>query len=232
MRNVLHLSGDELWVYAIIFQMSQDGASEYCAGNGYIREWLDCTENTAAKYLKQLTEKGFIEKHEQKINGVKFCNYTANLAVVPQNLRWGDTSKIEDINEVSISNDISTSKRDNNISKPQKFNFRAELIKIGVSPDTADQWLEVRKVKKAVNTKIAFKDIATEMAKVGGVTTEIMAQFAVRRSWAGFKAEWYINATKPENETRPQPAHENYLEHNRRVAEELQRQYQQADEQF
>lgn len=34
------------------------------------------------------------------------------------------------------------------------------------------------------------------------------------------------------NETRPQPAHENYLEHNRRIAEELQRQYQQADEQF
>ena len=119
MRTSLHLSGDELWVYAIIFQMSQDGKGQYNAGVGFIREWLDCSENTAAKYLKQLVEKGLIKRHEETRNNVRFVNYTAILEVVPQNLR-GDTSKIgatptskiEDINKRDNKN---INKKSNNV---------------------------------------------------------------------------------------------------------------------
>jgi hypothetical protein len=89
---------------------------------------------------------------------------------------------------------INTDIKEKNIKKKNDFDFKSELRKIGISDGTAEQWLKVRKAKKAVNTEIAFKMIAIEMGKVPGATTEEMAQVAVSRSWTGFRAEWYENA--------------------------------------
>ena len=60
-------------------------------------------------------------------------------------------------------------KTENNPSKPKetqknpwvsektpKFSFKAHLINYGFSIELVDQWLQVRKLKKSANTKVAF----------------------------------------------------------------------------
>ena len=79
---------------------------------------------------------------------------------------------------------------------PQKFDFYKSLLDLGVEPDVADAWMQVRKAKKALNTEIAFKSIAAEIAKSGKTANECI-RTAVIESWRGFKAEWL-----PENKTQ------------------------------
>lgn len=78
------------------------------------------------------------------------------------------------------------------IYKKEKFNFLSELKKIGVKEEVAKSWMEVRKNKKAVNTKIAFDRIKKEI-EATGVPANDCITFAVENSWSGFKSEWYSN---------------------------------------
>lgn len=73
--------------------------------------------------------------------------------------------------------------------KPKKFNFKKELINLGVSEPVATDWMEVRRKKKASNTETAFKIIVAEINKTGRSPNECITE-AVARSWQGFKAEW------------------------------------------
>ena len=78
--------------------------------------------------------------------------------------------------------------------KPPKFDFKAELIKIGVSEQVASEYMAVRKTKRATNTKTAFDDIEAQITKTGKTAQECIA-FAVKKSWAGFESSWMDNAT-------------------------------------
>ena len=81
-----------------------------------------------------------------------------------------------------------TKKKDISISQ-EKFNFLNSLIGIGVSRETAGEWLQVRKTKRATNTRIAFDKVAAEIAKAGR-PAEDCVRLCVENSWSGFKAEW------------------------------------------
>jgi len=84
--------------------------------------------------------------------------------------------------------------------KPPKFDFKAELIKIGVSEQVASEYMAVRKTKRATNTKTAFDDIEAQITKTGKTAQECIA-FAVKKSWAGFEASWMDNAEKTAQKT-------------------------------
>lgn len=79
-------------------------------------------------------------------------------------------------------------KKDISISK-EKFNFLNSLIGIGVSREAAEDWLQVRKTKRATNTRIAFERVAREIAKSGRSADECI-RFSVEHSYSGFEAGW------------------------------------------
>lgn len=84
MRNRLGLKGNELTVYAIIYGFSQDGEGAYSGSIKYIQEWLGIkSKQTVYSTINGLVEKGFIEKIEEKRNGVKFCSYKAVHVIRP-----------------------------------------------------------------------------------------------------------------------------------------------------
>ena len=72
-----------------------------------------------------------------------------------------------------------------------KFNFRNALLDLGVPIELADEWLTIRKAKKAVNTKIAFDVIVREANKAGITVAEAVA-FSARKQYRGFEAQWYL----------------------------------------
>lgn len=110
---------------------------------------------------------------------------------------------------------ISTTEINNN--KGRQFDFKKSLIEIGVSQEVADDWMRVRKNKRASNTETAFKRIKNEIDKSGLSANECIT-IAVARSWQGFQADWLPNQQR----SRP-TGRMSVLDNNRMVAEELMR---------
>ena len=50
----LHLKGNLLLVYAIIYGFSQDGTGEFCGSITYLAEWLNATRQTVMNTLSEL----------------------------------------------------------------------------------------------------------------------------------------------------------------------------------
>ena len=78
--------------------------------------------------------------------------------------------------------------------EPKKniFDFRKSLIEYGFEENLVDDWLKVRKTKKATNTETAFKAFISEIESKYCNINE-MLQMSVTNSWSGFKHIWVEN---------------------------------------
>lgn len=77
-----------------------------------------------------------------------------------------------------------------------RFMFKNALISLGVKPQTADDWIKVRKAKRAAQTETAFKTVASQIKLVMdeyGVTADDVVRIAVERNWQGLMARFYEN---------------------------------------
>lgn len=77
MVNDLHLSGNELIVYAIIYGFSQDGSSWFTGSRKYIANWCQTSEKSVTNNLKKLLSKGLIRKRSNVEHGCVFNDYQA-----------------------------------------------------------------------------------------------------------------------------------------------------------
>lgn len=77
MVNDLHLGGNELIIYAVIFGFSQDGESWFTGSRAYLAQWCQASKMTVTTNLKKLVDKGLIEKRTRVENGVTFAHYRA-----------------------------------------------------------------------------------------------------------------------------------------------------------
>jgi hypothetical protein len=66
----------------------------------------------------------------------------------------------------------------------------AELIAEGVERQHAEDWLAVRKAKRATLTPTAWAAVKDEAAKAG-ITPADAVRVSATNSWQGFKATWY-----------------------------------------
>lgn len=84
-------------------------------------------------------------------------------------------------------------------TKKKRFDFLSELTLLGVSKQTASDFMEVRKQKKATNTQTAFNRIKSEINKAiaHGISAEDCIRMSVENSWQGFCYEWYQNKSTP-----------------------------------
>lgn len=93
--------------------------------------------------------------------------------------------------------EINTPKGD--VPKAIVFFFKKELKALGVENQLADDWIKVRKLKKAANTKTAFDALVKEFDKSGLKPNECV-KMAVENSWSGFKALWLKNQSNNNNQ--------------------------------
>lgn len=73
--------------------------------------------------------------------------------------------------------------------KPKRFSFKNELISYGFEKELVEDWLVIRKAKKAVNSERAFKNFITEVEKTTCDINEIM-KLIIFKQWRGFEAIW------------------------------------------
>lgn len=104
-------------------------------------------------------------------------------------------------NQIEIELEIEKELEDraNKRTRP-KFDFKSELLLLGVTEQTASDFMKVRKQKKATDTQTAFNKIKAEVSKANadGVTAEECIKMAVENSWQGFSYEWYKNRAEHE----------------------------------
>jgi hypothetical protein len=109
------------------------------------------------------------------------------------NLR--DTDNRDAENQTQLNTE--SNKTSNNKTLSQKFDFRASVIGLGVRPSVVDDWLAVRKIKRAANTQTAFSILAREVEKACNLyplaTPEILVKIAADRNWMGVKCDFYRN---------------------------------------
>lgn len=219
--RALGLSGNDLMVFALINGFSQDGQGCFYGSLPYICETCGISRRTAIYILNDLVERGFLQKNETIQNGVKRVIYQVNrgsaeIAPVVQKLHRG-SAKIAPNN---IIDNISPTEIIINKEKDVRFDFKKSLLEIGVTPQVAEDWLKVRKTKKAANTETAFKRIQHEI-QLSGLSADECITIAVERSWQGFKAEWVANNQRQSPQRPSGRRGVSVLENNMMVADEL-----------
>lgn len=116
MINKLNLKGNELLVYAIIYGFSQDEESRFTGSLQYLADWTNSSKQGVMKNLKSLVDKGYIEKTDKTLNGVKFCEYHATkLNRVLNNVEQGIKQSLMGGIKQSLTNNIDIDNKKNNI---------------------------------------------------------------------------------------------------------------------
>jgi hypothetical protein len=130
MVNNLHLKGNELLVYAIIYGFSQDGESEFTGSLQYLADWCGTSKQTIISTLQSLCEKQLLLKNVEYKNNIRFCTYKScmvlkNLEQGSQNSLMGYSKNFNGGSQNSLPNNINdnidntiTNKIDN--EKPKK----------------------------------------------------------------------------------------------------------------
>lgn len=80
------------------------------------------------------------------------------------------------------------------VKAPRAKTLKArDLVDLGVNQQHADDWLAVRKQKRAPLTESAFAATVRE-AGIAGITLAEAVRICAERGWQGFKAEWLEGA--------------------------------------
>ena len=79
---------------------------------------------------------------------------------------------------------------------PPPFNFRKAMLSEGFAPELVDEWLKIRKAKKAINTERAFKTFIEQVRKTNQDINTVLS-IIVQKQWKGFEADWLHNTQAP-----------------------------------
>lgn len=136
--------------------------------------------------------------------GVRKLNKSKPVSVNNTQTILEETISEETISEKTILEET----KENNIllgkepkQKPLKspsFNFKKKLVEYGFNEKLIDDWLAVRKTKKATNTETAFDSFIREIESRESNINE-MLQICVTNSWSGFKYKWVDNLNNSQN---------------------------------
>lgn len=122
MRTQLDLKGNELLIYAIIYGFSQDGENKYKGSLSYLSELSGASQKTVISTLQKLCDKELLIKKGRIFNGVKYCEYQANLSAVkitPPSVKitqgYVKTTQpyVKTTDNNNINNKINNNKKDN-----------------------------------------------------------------------------------------------------------------------
>ena len=76
-----------------------------------------------------------------------------------------------------------------------RFDAAGFLVEQGADPQTAADYLTLRKAKKAASTHTALRSVVAEAAKAG-MPVQAVLTTCCARGWVGFKAEWAANQAR------------------------------------
>ena len=70
------------------------------------------------------------------------------------------------------------------------------MLSEGFTPELVDEWLKIRKAKKAINTERAFKTFIEQVRKTNQDMNTVLS-IIVQKQWKGFEADWLHSTQAP-----------------------------------
>tara|TARA_R110000803_G_scaffold69326_2_gene131668 strand:+ start:5716 stop:6417 length:702 start_codon:yes stop_codon:yes gene_type:complete len=152
-------------------------------------------EDIAIRFLdNQLKDFNDVSKKRKEAADKRWKNKAYDASAL-QNECKSNAIREEKIREEKIKKDKST---DGSV-KP--FNFKSSLISFGANIELANDWLKVRKTKKATNTETSLKDFINQVEKSKRDVNEIL-KVCIVKSWAGYNHSWKIDEMQQEQPKR------------------------------
>lgn len=87
--NRLHLRGNELLLYALIYGFTQDGETEFSGSLSYMSDAIGISVRNVSENLKRLERKGLIIKRAYNVNGVRLYRYCTNIHSIDESSGYG-----------------------------------------------------------------------------------------------------------------------------------------------
>lgn len=189
MVNDLHLKGNELIVFAVIYGFSQS-VQRYSGGLQYLADWTNSTKRGVIKNIQSLLDKGLIKKSENIMNGVKFCEYESSLlvnkvhGVGEQSSLGGDEQSSPNnivINNIDNIKDKEKYKKESYTSIINDYTDNIELI------DALNGFIEMRKSMSKLFTPRALKLNLTKLDELAcdDVTKISIVNQSIENTWKG-----------------------------------------------
>ena len=155
--------------------------------------------SNAKALVNELIELGII-KHENRHDKVEidFLNKQYDLLSEKRKLRQSAGSKGGNAKAMLKQKGSYKDKdKDNNKDKDKdnRFDFKLSLLDYGFLDNLVNEWLVIRKNKKASNTETAFNGFVSQVELTGLDKNEVL-KTCVERSWSGLKAEWIKTNTQ------------------------------------
>lgn len=177
-------------------------------------DWVWASSEEEIEALKFVLKKFFEEKegvyHQSRIKDEldayhSRCEKNAQIAHERETKRKENNTKRTDYvddsspNHKPLNNNHKPLTKDK-VAEAPKFNFKNTLIDLGGDIELIDEWLAIRKQKKARNSEHALKTFLTQVDKSNLPLNQIL-QICCAKQWKGFEAAWIDNmfqGQKPE----------------------------------
>ena len=174
--------------------LCEENIIELIEGNIYIKFLtiqLSEFENKSGQNSKNAKE-GWEKRRKQKEESKRNAN------------ALNTQSEIDAIREEDIKED---KKKEGNDIPPTAFSMYRSLLYLGAEKQLINDWLKVRKTKKATNTKTALYGFIRQVEKSNKDLNSIL-KICIENSWSGFKVSWLENLPKSESKIIPGETHE------------------------
>ncbi|WP_198079331.1 replication protein [Acinetobacter calcoaceticus] len=164
--------------------------------------------------VEQLISMGIVEKVAFQNRPSKYT-LTDNIIAVgntaSDNSAVGNTDTAVDISDSNLSeipthkNNIKTTNTKTNVisDSKAKFSFVEALKKLGANDQLINDWLAVRKTKKASNNQTSFSRFESQLAKTN-LDINTVLRICIERDWKGFDASWLANVNLSEYQEQTQ----------------------------
>lgn len=172
--------------------------------------WINDCNLTLSMIIKKFKNENLIlelidlniikhEKRHDKIE-IEFLNLQYDLLSEKRKARQNAGSKGGNAKAMLKQNN---SYKDNNKDKDKnknknKFDFKNSLLEFSKNNQLVEDWLLVRKNKKATNTKTAFDSFMNEV-NISDLTIDEILKICVEKSWSGYKFKWIQNLRSTES---------------------------------
>lgn len=181
--------------------------SQLVKGTGY-------NKDSVLKGCEKLVQMGVIERKSFANQPAKYVLTDSIFAVDildSENIAGENIEGGVDILDSTLSKDSThnnnsktTNTKTNVISDSKaKFSFVEELRKLGANDQLINDWLAVRKTKKASNNQTSFSRFESQLSKAN-LDINTVLRICIERDWKGFDASWLANVNLSEYQEQTQ----------------------------
>ena len=201
-------SGSELLAMLVMANWSDDQGGNLFPSIAKVAERIRCSESQARRVLHRLIDGGWLGVIGNSNGGppgatrryvlnVEKLVATAGVGATPREdatPRTGARDGLHRCEKTTGTDATQYVKKQPSVDVKKKVRQRHELgidelIAEGVDRQHAEDWLQVRRTKRAPLTATAWADVKAE-AERAGITPAEAVRIAAASSWRGFKASW------------------------------------------